>query len=149
MASPVSSEKLTANLAVTLYDFDPNGTTAVDVAWVDMRDFEHFMVGFFRTIGTGALDTFAILGNSASDGSGTDVTIVSKTISSEPDAVGDYIWLECTAEQIRQEGEDAGQNLRYVTASVEFATGTDEGVIIYVRQPGRFAHQGLTADLIA
>jgi hypothetical protein len=52
MASTVTTAKLSQNLKITQYDFDPDGTSAVDVAWVDMRDFGVFMFSFFRTVGT-------------------------------------------------------------------------------------------------
>lgn len=145
MATGIGTDKLQSNLAVTHYDFDPGGTDPVDVTWVDMRGFEGILVSFFRTIGTGDVDSFKILANSASDGSGTDVEIKAHAVASQPDAVGDYIFLEASAEEIGA----AGADLRYVTASVEFAAGTDEGVVTYVRSAGRFAHDGLTADNIA
>ena len=148
---PVSTDfqDLKANIQLTAYDFDPGGTSAVDVAWVDMRDSTAILIGFFRTIGTGAT-TLAVLGNSASDGSGTDVTIKTKTLTSaEPNAVGDYTWIEVSEAEIAQAAADAGEaDVRYVTASVSVATGTDEAVIIYVRKP-KHKKLNLTADNIA
>ena len=150
MASPVSHEHLSSCLAVRSYDFDPDTTSAVDVAWVDMRDFSNFLVGFMRTVGTSNLDTFKIIANSASDGSGTDVEIVAHAVGSEPDAVEDQLYLECSAEQIAQEGADAGiEDLRYVSAQVKFATATDEGVVTYIRKASRHKYDGLTADVVA
>lgn len=145
MASTVATEKLTANIAVTHYDFDPNVDSAVDVAWVDLRDFGHFMCSFFRTVGTGDVDGFKILANSASDGSGTDVEIKVHALGSQPNAVGDYVFLECTAAEIAA----LGSNLRYVSASLEFATSTDEGVVTYIRGLPRHARTDLSVDTIA
>lgn len=144
MAVQTASDKLSSTLAVTHYDFDPDGTNATDVAWVDMRDYEGILVTFTRTVGTGALDTFKLIANSASDGSGTDVEIKAHAVASEPNAAGDYIFLEATAEEIGT----AGTDLRYVSVSAEFATGTDEGVITYVRKAKR-KYAGLTADTIS
>lgn len=144
MASTVATEKLTANIAVTHYDFDPNATTATDIAWVDMRNFGHFLCSFFRTIGTSNV-TFKILANSASDGSGQDVEVKAHAVGSQPDAVGDYLFLECTAAEIAA----LGSNLRYVTASVSVATNTDEGVVTYVRGLPRNAYADLSADTVA
>ena len=149
MASPVAVEHLLSMLQHRLYDFDPDVTTPVDVDWVDMRDFSHFLAGLMRTIGTSAT-TFQIIANNAADGSGTDVVIVTHAVASEPDAVGDQIWLECSEQQIAQEGEDAGiSDLRYVSAQISFATLTDEGAVSYVRKASRFAHRALTADIVA
>ena len=148
MALP-ATEKLFSSAAIKMYDFDPDSADAVDIAWVDMRDYENFACAFFRTIGTGALDTFKILANTASDGSGTDRVIKTHAVASEPNALGDQIFLECSAEEIAQTGADNSEDLRYVTASVEFATSTDEGVVLYERFNPRFAKTGLTADIVA
>lgn len=145
MATAIATDKLQSNLAVTHYDFDPDGTDAVDVAWVDMRGFEGILVSFTRTVGTSNLDTFALIANSESDGSGTDVEIKAHAVASEPNAAGDYIFLEASAEEIGA----AGTDLRYVSVSAEFATGTDEGVVTYIRKAGRFAHDALTSDNIS
>lgn len=148
MASPQASDKLLSNLAVTHYDFDPDATTATEIAWVDMRDFESIAVSFFRTVGTGTL-SMTIIANAASDGSGTDVTIKADP-SLSPDATGDYIFLECTAEEIAQEAADAGvDNVRYVTAVCTFGTGTDEGVVTYIRGNPKRAYDSLSSNSIA
>lgn len=150
MASPQGSDKLFSRLAMRMYDFDPDGTDPVDVAWVDMQNFRHFAVGLFRSVGTGSVAAFKILANTAADGSGTDVEIKAHAIGSAPDAVGDQIWLECSAEEIAQEAADAGiTGARYVSAQVDLATGTDECVVLYVRGNARFAYDNLTADIIA
>ena len=147
MAVATESKKILANMAIKLYDFDPGATTVTEIAWVDMRDFSNFLAGFMRTIGTAAV-TFDIIGNDESDGGGTDVVIKAHAVASEPNAVGDQIWLECTADEI---GAAGGPNTRYVTARVSVATDTDEGVVTYIRDTrgGRFAHDALTADIIA
>jgi len=143
MVSAQTNQKILSRLDVSHYDFDPDATTAVDVAWVDMRDAGRFACSFFRTIGTGAL-TFKILANSASDGSGSDVTI-KEWSGSEPDAVGDYVFLECTAQELAASGTD----LRYVTASVAVATGTDEGVVTYILSDLRYPRADVSADTVA
>jgi len=143
MATSQTVEKLKSTLAVTHYDHDPDATSATDVAWVDMRDYGNVMMTFFRTVGTSAL-TFKIIANSESDGSGTDVTVVEYS-GSEPDAVGDYVSLECSAQNLAALGTD----LRYVSANLTLATGTDEGVVTYIRAHPRFAESGLTSDSIA
>lgn len=149
MSSPQGSQKFIANNKVTHYDFDPGATSLTDIAWVDMRDFESFTASFFRTIGTSAV-VFHILANSASDGSGTDVNIKTHAVGSEPDAVGDYLFLSCTAEEVAQEASDAGvANARYVTAQVSVATGTDEGVITYILSGANRPTLNLTADSVA
>lgn len=151
MASSQSSDKLLSNLAITQYDFDPDGTSAVDVAWVDMRDFENFAFSFFRTVGTSDV-TVKIIANAESDGGGTDVEIKTWTNATfgDPDATGDYAFGECTAEEIAQEAADAGvENVRYVSVNLTFGTGTDEAVVTYIRGGCKRAYDGLSANSIA
>lgn len=139
---------MATELAVKSFDFDPDATTATEIEWVDMRNFSRILVGFFRTVGSSAV-TFKLMANSESDGSGTDVDIVTHAVGSEPDAVGDQIYLETDAQQIAQKAADAGETgVRYITAVVSVATGTDEGVVTYIRKAER-AYDGLTADVVA
>lgn len=144
MPSSQENNQLSARMAVKHYDHDPDATTAVDVAWVDARDFEHYLFSFFRTIGTSAL-TMKILANPNSDGSGTDVIVRTITLAAQPDAVGDQVFCECTAQEIAA----LGSTLRYVSLNLTLATGTDEGVVTYVKSGPRFAYNGLTADIVA
>lgn len=151
MASPQASDKLFSNLKITMYDHDPaDSTVATDVEWVDMRDYENFAVLTFASTLTGAgVTAFSILANSKSDGSGTDVTIKTHAVGSAPDAVGDYLVLECTAEEIAQEGADNSEELRYVSANLTCANAADENVVVYVRGGAKRACDGLTADTVA
>lgn len=139
----MSVNKLFTENAIKMYDFDPGATTATEIGWVDMRDFECFAAAFFRTIGTGAT-TFKIQASAASNGS-SPVDIVTHAVGSEPDAVGDQIFLECGINDLL----NAGTDLRYVSAVVSVATGTDEGVILYVRGNAKFKTSDLTADIVA
>ena len=144
-----ATNRFLANNAVKLYDFDPNGVDPVDVDWVPFHSFLGLVVGFFRTIGVGAVDGFKILANTKADGSGTDVVVKAHALGSQPDAVGDQVWLEVTAEEVRQACNDAGLVPAAVSASIEFAVATDEGVVVYIRHGPRFAQDGLTADIVA
>lgn len=142
------NSQLSEDLAVTCYDFDPDSADATDVGWVDMSGYQKFMAVFVRTDGTSALDTFKILANPASDGSGTDVTIKTHAVANEPDAAGDYIFLECTWDDIA-DADAATGTARYVSAQCEFATATDEGVVVYIRSNARYGTSGLTAESVA
>lgn len=148
MASAAPSNYLSGNVQVQMFDFDPDSAAPVDVGWVEMGT--DFLAMFMRTIGTDGIDTFRIIGNSESDGSGTDVVVVEKTIplASEPDAVGDQIFLECDEKQLKEVGDAAGEDLKYVSLQIEFETLTDEGVVTYVNRP-HFRGADLTAEAIA
>lgn len=148
MASPQAPDKLASNLKINVYDHDPDDTDPDHVEWVDMKGYENFMAILFRSVGSGDIDEFSIDANAESDGGGTDVEIETHALGSSVDAVGDYIILECTAEQIAQEGADNGEDLRYVSATVEQATAGDECVVVYIRKPLR-PQDGLTADTIS
>lgn len=143
MPSALSTDKLSSILKVLSYDFDPDGTDPVDVAWVPISSFEHFMACLFHSVGTGNVDTFNIIANTQSDGSGTDVIVKSST--ADPDAVGDFAFLECS----RSELASLGSGLAYVSANVELADATDECVITYIRSGARWSYAGLTTNVIA
>ena len=144
MASSVTTDYLSSTLKVAMYDFDPDETTHTDVNWSDMRDFGAEMTMLF-SIGTGEVAAFSILANAASDGSGTDATVKTAALTSNPDAVGDYTFLEALASEIVNLATD----LRYVSGNISLATGTDECVVTYVLGLPRFAYGGLTAESIA
>ena len=148
MASAQASQHFLANNLITMYDFDPDSADAQDVAWVDMRDYREFTLVFFRTVGTSALDTFNIIANADSAGGGSDVII--KTYSGDaPNAAGDTAYLSCTAEEIADLGRQNSLDLRYVSASLEFATNTDEAFVTYIRSQPRFGYLDQTANAIS
>lgn len=121
---------LSERLKVTQYDFDPDAATATDIAWVPVANVARILFSFFRTIGTSAL-TATVLGNSASNGGGTDRTIKTVTLTGvQPDAVADYTFAEVSREEIIATNED----IQYVSLNLTFATGTDEGVVTYIRE---------------
>jgi len=143
MASITSPSKLTSSLKITQYDFDPDATTATEIEWIDMKEYDSLLVSFFRTVGTSAL-TFSLVGNAESDGSGTDYTICTYS-GDEPDAAGDYCFLEANTQQLNE----LAAGLRYITAVCTVATGTDEGVVTYVQGGAHQAKLNLTAASIA
>lgn len=140
---------LLSTLAITSYDFDPDATTATEIAWVDMRDFQGIVAQFVRTVGTGTL-TMKIMANTVSNGSGTDVDVITKTFTAgQPDAVADYVFLEASRDLIAQKASEAGvEGVRYVTAVISTDAATDEGVVNYIRTP-LHAEDALSADSIA
>jgi len=145
MASSVTTDYLSSQLKVAMYDFDPDETTHTDVNWSDMRDFGAVMTMLFRSIGTGAVAAFSIVANADSAGGGTDATVKTHALGTAVDAVGDFVFLEALASEIVNLATD----LRYVSANASLATGTDECVFTYVFGLPRFAYGGLTADTIA
>lgn len=152
MASPQASDKFFANNKVTQYDHDPaNSTVATAIGWVDMRDYGNFAaLCFTSSLGGNGPTAFSIIADSDSDGgSGSNVIIKTHAVGSAPDAVGDYLVLECTAEELAQEGADNSVDLRYVSVKVTCHHTDDEAVVTYIRSEARRAADGLTADTVA
>jgi len=147
MAVSITPQILSTELSVTQYDLDPDATSLTDVGWVDMRDLSALLISFFRTVGTSAI-VFNIVANTASDGSGDEAIIKTISPAAAPDAVGDYVFGEILAEEVRQKGEEDGKAYRYVSANISFATGTDEAVVTYIGKP-RYKYEGLTSDNVA
>lgn len=135
------------NIAFALggaYDFDPNATALTDVAWVDASDVEEINAVFIRTVGTSAI-VAKWIGNTAADGSGTDVDIVTVTPTAQPNAVNDTAILKCTRADLDAVGNS---NLKGISLQLSFATGTDEALVTYNARR-RQAHAAVTADTIA
>jgi hypothetical protein len=146
---------LTSKLKVAVYDHDPGSTDAklagpdggTTIRYFDMRDYSHFMALVMVTIvAAGGTTKVEIVASATTAFSAVTVIKDSGTVAA--DAVGDYVVLECSAEEIAQEGADAGVELRYVAVRTTQATNTDEGVVVYVATP-RHAYSGLTANAIA
>lgn len=145
--------KFASRNAMTIYNQTADYTSATEIAWVDMRDYEGIVIAIMATALTGVgTDVFKIVANAGSAGADTDVTIVSHAIGSAPDATGDWIHLECSAEQIGAANTAttiSEGGLRYVTANVEAANASDDAAIVYIRYGARFPVRALTADVVA
>ena len=148
MVATASAEKFLANNLIQGYVFDPDDANPKDIAWVDMRDFEGISATFVRMIGTGNLDTFTFLGNTQSNGGGTERIIKAHSVDNQPNADGDNIHLEITADYIAEVGTANGEALRYVSISAEFADTTDEGCIVYVRHGAKHPRKDLSPEVI-
>lgn len=144
MATTQTMQKQRSRAAFRMYDFDPDATAVTAVAWVDLADYEEFMATIFRTVGTAAT-TFDLAASASSDGS-SPVQVVAHAVGDEPNAVADQLHLELSAEQL---AALTTAGLRYVSARISVATGTDEFVVAYRRAKPRFAKADLTADIVA
>lgn len=151
MASALATAKLSANLAAYMYEHDPaNATVATEIAWVDMRDFGELMVlAMSHNLTGNGITAFALVANDESDGGGTDVTVKTHAVGSAPDAGGDFLMLECTAEEIVQLGEENDVDLRYVTAVITEHNANDEAGVCYIRGAAKHARRALTADVVS
>ena len=146
-----TAEHLTSRSERRMVDFDPDATTLTLVDLVPgstdeclpIAEFRRYIAGFMRTIGTSNV-AFQII--AATDADGTGATVVrAHAVASQPDAVGDYIWLEVDVEQVRE----ALSTATHIGVRASFATATDEGVIFFERAEPMFPRSGLTSDRIA
>ena len=148
----VSTDKIFTTHAIEMYDHDPDASTATDVEWVDMKGYRNFAVVAMVSAlaGSTGITAFTILGDSDNDGgSGSNVTIKTHAVGTACDAVGDYLVLECTADEIAELGEDNSVDLRYVSANLTVGNAGDECVVTYIRTGARFEYDALTADTIS
>lgn len=142
----MSNEKLSSALAVTMYELDAEGPA--DVAWVALEEFSSFLAIVMRSVGTGGLDQFKILGNTAADGTGTDVELAdyaSVGTLSAVDAVGDTAMLEVTQADI-DAANSSGTPLKGIAVSLGHVTATDESVVTYIRGGARNKYALQTAQ---
>lgn len=142
--------KLSSILAVSAFELDAEGPA--DVGWVAIEEFSAFMAVVMRSVGTGGLDDFRILGNTAADGSGTDVVLKDYAdvgTAADVNAVGDWAMLELTQADI-DAAKSVETPIKGVSVSLGHVTGTDESVVFYIRAAGREHHALLTPqDAIA
>jgi hypothetical protein len=144
MASAVSTNKARANVAQRTYVHNPaDATVAAKIGWVDMALFELFLVAAALVSGTGLL-TFKLFASAEADGSNP----IEVKVHADPtvaDAAGDCVFLELSSQELAALGTD----LRYVSAELDCDHADDIVAVTYTRMNPRFAHDGLTADVIS
>lgn len=106
--------------------------------------FRRFRAALFRSVGTGSVTKFQIIAATAADGTGATI-VKDHALGSAPDALNDQIWLECTAEQVKEVLSTA----THVGVRVHLATATDEAIVFFERADPLYPRNGLTADYIA
>jgi len=136
-------KKLSTIMKVEMHDFDPGATTVTAVGWRAVSGFRTFMARLMRTIGTSAT-TFDIAVATDSSGSGA-LAVITHAVGSEPDAVGDELFLECSIENMRETLATA----THWSARISCATNTDEMVVTTIEADPQHPRTGLTADIVA
>lgn len=103
-----------------------------------------YVAGLFHSVGTGTVTKFQII--AATDGAGTGAVIVADhPLTSNPDAVGDTIWLEVDAEQCREVLSTA----THVGVRVQLNTATDEAVVSFEEMEPFYVGNQPTADFVS
>ena len=148
-----TANKLMAEAARRLLDFDPDSgaetivtlnPAASEKCLALSRGVLNILVGLFRSVGTGAVTSFRIFVAENAAGTTNATNVVSHALGSAPDAVGDTVWLEATAEQLKA----ALATATHWGVKVTLDTSTDECVVA-VEEMLRNAYDGLTADYIS
>ena len=153
MASPQASDKLATRAIRTMWDHDPDTTAATittpdagtTLRMVDMRDFGAFGAGAMCTVvAGGAITKIEIVASDDSAGA-TNLTVIKDSGTISANAQGDWAWLECTAEEIRQESEEGGYALRYVGLRITVSNSGSEAAVYYEQTNPKRAYDGMTA----
>lgn len=135
-----------------LLDFDPP-TGNAELVTLDPASsgkclpialFHRFVAGLMRSVGTGGITSFKIIAATAADGTG-NTAVVAHALGSAPDAVGDTVWLECDADQIKEVLPTA----THVGVEIDLVTATDECVVSFERCEPTYTAGALTADYVA
>lgn len=151
---PYTANRLSARADRRLLDFDPDSgsETIVDLVpgssdkLLPLADgFQQFLAGLFHSVGTGTITSFRIFVADDAAGVTNAVNVASHALGSNPDAVGDYIFLEVSAEQVKA----ASSTAAYIGVKVQLNTSTDECVVYFERVMARFRYNGLTADYVS
>lgn len=159
MTATYAAEHIFANREIRMRENDPDtGNDAyVDLAepaagaagsptapFIPIAQFRRFWAIYMTSVGTGGITAFKIM--AATDAAGTNATaVVAHALATNPDAVGDFVTLECNVEQIRE----VLSNATHVGVLVNLVTSTDEGILTFCRDEPQFPHTGLTVDYIS
>lgn len=138
-----------------LVDFDPDGTSETIVtlnpaasekllSFGALGGLRAVVAGLMHSVGTGTISTFKIFVADDAAGTVNAATVVAHALGSDPNAVGDHVWLEASAEQLRA----ASATAAYVGVKITLATGTDECVVFFERV-AKQAYDALTAGYVS
>lgn len=159
MTATYAAEHLFARAESRMREHDPDADTDcyVDLAepaagaagtptapFLPIANFRRFAAKYMTTVGTGGITAFKLM--AATDAAGTGATvIVAHAVGSNPNAVGDFLVLECDIEQVREVLSTA----THIGVLVNLVTATDEGACEFTRAEPQFPHAGLTADYVS
>lgn len=153
MASTTIANDLRTTLNVRNLDFDPASANdefvvldpSNSAAGIALGTYRKFLAQYRTSVGTGGITVFTMGGATDSAGTGY-VAAVAHALGSNPDAVGDWVTIECTDEQIREVLPTA----THVCVVANLVTGTDEGAVTFIMADPLYGPTaGLTGDRIS
>jgi len=146
LASAIDTQEFARGLLLEMWDHDPGVATAkvttpdggTTERWVDMRDYVHLAVCVAATFRAGdGITLVEIVAAEAEDETDGSVTVIKTSGVVAADALADWVFLECSAEEIVHLGEAAGYELRYVAARITTQHAGDEAMVAYVALTNR------------
>jgi hypothetical protein len=149
-----TANKLKARSNRRMVDFDPDSASesivvlnpaASESCLAISAGYEAFLAGFMHSVGTGSVTSFRIFVADNAAGTTNAANVVSHALGSDPNAVGDTLWLEATGEQVKAA---MGAASAYIGVKLTLATSTDEGVVFFERGQGDKG-DGQTADYVS
>ncbi len=150
MASTHNVQKIASRIKQTVRHHAPASTAATAVEWVAM-DGNNFMAQVMATVIAGAgVTAFTI--NAATDSSGSNSTVIlAHAVGSAPDAEGDSLVLEVSAQQIAQQGAALSTPLDFthVSAVLTKDNNGDKASVTYTMMNLRNSYEDMTADNVA
>jgi hypothetical protein len=102
------------------------------------------LAALMHSVGTGSITGFKIFVSDDAAGVTNAAVVASHALGSDPNAVGDYLFLEVTAEQIKA----ASATAKYVGVKITLGTSTDE-CVVYVERLTANPKDGNTADYVS
>ncbi len=150
MTSPQGYVKDLANAKTTSF-LPGDVSSATDVGWVDMKNYNGFRADvLLHTLAGTGITAFLIIANEQSDGGGTDVIIKTHAAPTTANAAGDRLVMECSADEIRQEGvQNNPPTARYVSVKVTANNSGDLTAVTYRQYGPKVATLALDGDQIS
>lgn len=150
-----TANRLKAQSARRMVDFDPDSSSETIVTLnpaasekciaLNRIGAQAFLAGFMHSVGTGSVTGFKIFTSEDAAGVTNATTVATHALGSDPNAVGDTLWLEATAEQVKA----ALATAAYVGVKLTLSTNTDEGVVFFEEAESRHKYDTLTGDYVS
>lgn len=151
MASAVTTSKIGANNAIKTYFHVPGATSATVVndnggssVYLDMSQYEVFGVDVMNAVSGSSSGPSLVDIVAADDSTGTNVTTIVSSGAVTITTVGKNVFLECTAEQIKEVSAAAGFNFKYVSARITTSNSGDKQSVTFIRAYSKSPQSALT-----
>lgn len=142
MASAVTTQKVGSSNAIKTYFHVPGATSATvcndnggSAVWLDMSQYEAVGVDVMNAVSGSSSGPSLVDIVGADDASGTNVTTIvsSGAISPAITTVGKNVFVECTAEQVKEVSAASGFTFRYVSVRITTSNSGDKQAVTFIR----------------